>query len=118
MEEQPKVKMSKHVCGCGGSILMPISSNPLYDVIQVLDDEDSLVILKGLIKKEARSPFPDGLYGLDSQRTNAALRSLLKAGLVNSRVEGPDHIYYIHVERFKELKTFVDDLVNNNAEKA
>ena len=117
MEEQPKVKMSKHVCACG-PILTNISGNPLLDIIAVLDDADSLTILKGLMRKEVRSPFPDGLYGMDPQRTSKALRGLLRAGLVNSRVEGPDHIYYIHVERFKELKEFVDGLVNNQAEKA
>ncbi len=117
MEEQPKVKMSKHVCACG-PILTNVSADPLYDIIHVLDDQDSLRILNGLMKKEVRSPFPDGLYGMDSQRTNKALRSLLRAGLVNSRVEGPDHIYYIHVERFKEMKSFIDNLVSNQAEKA
>jgi hypothetical protein len=117
MEEQPKVKMSKHVCACG-PIMTTVSANPLLDVIQVLDDADSLTILEGLMKKEVRSPFPDGLFGMDSQRTNKALRSLLRSGLVNSRVEGPDHIYYIHVQRFKVLKDFVDGCVNNQAEKA
>ena len=117
MEEQSKPKMSKHVCA-GGSMLMSISSNPLLDIIAVLDDADSLEVLKGLMKKEARSPFPDGLYGLGPQRTNKAIRNLLKAGLVNSRVEGLDHIYYIHVERFKILKDFVDGCVENKAEKA
>jgi len=117
MEEQPKLKMSKHVCACG-PIMTNVSANPLLDVIAVLDDADSLTILKGLMKKEVRSPFPDGLYGMDSQRTNKALRNLLRAGLVNSRVEGPDHIYYIHTSRFKELYDFVDGCINNNAEKA
>ena len=117
MEEQPKVKMSKHVCACG-PILTSVSANPLLDIISVLDDADALTILKGLMKKEVRSPFPDGLYGMDAPRTNKALRSLLRAGLVNSRVEGPDHIYYIHVERFRELKEFVDGCVGNKAEKA
>ncbi len=116
MEEQPKVKMSKHVCGCSGP-MMSISDNTLFDVISVIDDKDCLEVLKGLSKKEARTPF-DGLYGMDSQRTNKAIRRLLTAGLINSRRDGPDHIYYIHVERFKELQQFVDSLVNNNAEKA
>ena len=117
MDEQPKPKMSKHVCACG-PILTNVSANPLLDIISVLDDADNLIMLKGLMKKEARSPFPDGLFGMDSQRTNKALRNLLRAGLVNSRVEGADHIYYIHVERFKELREFVDGLVDNKAEKA
>ena len=117
MEEQPKVKMSKHVCACG-PILTSVSANPLLDIISVLDDADSLEILKGLTKKEVRSPFPDGLFGMDSQRTNKALRGLLRAGLVNSRVEGADHIYYIHTERFALLKQFVDGCVDNHAEKA
>lgn len=117
MEEKNGVKMSKHVCACG-PIMATVSANPLLDIIQVIDDEDSLTILKGLMKKEIRSPFPDGLYGMDSQRTNKALRRLLRAGLVNSRIEGPDHIYYIHVQRFKLLKEFVDGCVDNKAEKA
>jgi len=117
MEEQPKVKMSKHVCACG-PILTSVSANPLLDIISVLDDADSLEILRGLTKKEVRSPFPDGLFGMDSQRTNKALRRLLRAGLVNSRVEGADHIYYIHTERFALLKQFVDGCVDNHAEKA
>ncbi len=117
MDEQPKVKMSKHVCACG-PVMTCVSANPLLDIIQILDDEDALTILNGLMKKEVRSPFPDGLYGMDSQRTNKALRSLLRAGLVNSRVEGPDHIYYIHTQRFKILKDFVDGCIDNHAEKA
>ncbi len=117
MEDKPKTKMSKHVCACG-PILTTVSANPLLDIISVLDDADSLTILKGLMKTEVRSPFPDGLFGLESARTNTALRRLLRAGLVNSRVEGADHIYYIHVERFRELHEFVDGLVNNKAEKA
>ena len=117
MEEKPKMKMSKHVCACG-PILTTVSADPLLDIISVLDDADALVLLKGLMKTEVRSPFPDGLFGLEPARTNTALRRLLRAGLVNSRIDGPDHIYYIHVERFKELHDFVDGLVNNNAEKA
>lgn len=117
MEDKPKTKMSKHVCACG-PILTTVSANPLLDIISVLDDADSLIILKGLMKTEVRSPFPDGLFGLEPARTNTALRRLLRAGLVNSRVEGADHIYYIHVERFKELHEFVDGLMNNKAEKA
>ena len=117
MEEQPKPKMSKHECACG-PVTMNISANPLLDIIKVLDDADSLEILKGLIQTEVRSPFPDGLFGMDAQRTNKALRNVLRAGLVNSRVEGPDHIYYIHVERFKILKEFVDGCVDNHAKKA
>lgn len=116
MEEQNKPKMSKHVCACG-PIMMNISANPLLDIIAVLDDADSLTLLKGLQKKEVRSPFPEGLFGMDAQRTNKALRKLLRAGLVNSRVEGPDHIYYIHIQRFKILKDFVDGCVDNHAEK-
>ena len=117
MEEQSKPKMSKHVYACG-PILTSVSANPLLDIIAVLDDADCLEMLKGLMKREVRSPFPDGLFGMDSQRTNKALRTLLRSGLVNSRVEGADHIYYIHVERFKILKDFVDGCVNNQAEKA
>jgi hypothetical protein len=117
MAEEPKPKMSKHVCACG-PLTLSVSDNPLLDIIQVLDDADSLELLKGLMVREVRSPFPDGLFGMDSQRTNRALRSLLRAGLVNSRVEGPDHIYYIHVARFKVLKDFVDGCVDNKAEKA
>ena len=117
MADEPEKKMSKHVCACG-PLLMSVSANPLLDIISVLDDADSLTILKGLMMKEVRSPFPDGLYGMDSQRTNKALRRLLRAGLVNSHVDGLDHVYSIHVERFKELKSFVDGCVDNHAEKA
>ena len=34
------------------------------------------------------------------------------------KFKGADHIYYLHVERFKELQKFVNDIVNNNAKKA
>ena len=54
MEEQPKAKMSKHVC-VGGPILTSVLSDPLYDLIHVMDDEDSLAVLKGLAVKEVRS---------------------------------------------------------------
>ena len=92
-----------------------IVNEPLEgDPYQELDD----LIGLGSVKTEVRSPFPDGLFGMDSQRTNKALRRLLRAGLVNSRIDGPDHVYYIHVERFKVLEEFVDGCVNNHAEKA
>jgi hypothetical protein len=117
MGEESKPKMSKHVCACG-PILTTVSANPLLDIISILDDADSLEILKGLMKTEVRSPFPDGLFGMDSQRTNKALRRVLRAGLVNSRIDGPDHVYYIHIERFKVLEEFVEGCVHNHAEKA
>ncbi len=111
------MKMSKHICGCGSPVLT-ISTNPLLDVIKAIADEDALLVLKNLMEKEVRSPFPDGLYGMDPQRTNAAFKNLMRAGIVNSRRDGPDHVYFIHVERLKDLQEFVNGMVNNHAEKA
>lgn len=118
MEEQSKQKMSKHVCACGSSPLASFNFDPVFEIVKALDDEDALTILRELTKKEIRSPWPNGLFGMDEQRTSKAMRKLLVSGLINSRIDGADHIYFIHVQRFKPLKELVDGCVNNNAEKA
>ena len=48
---------------------MGISEDPEFDIISALADKDVLTMVRGLAKEEARSPFPDGLYGMDSSRT-------------------------------------------------
>ena len=80
MEEQPKQKMSKHVCACGSSPLASFTSDPVIEIIKALDDEDALTVLKELTKKEIRSPWPNGLFGMDEQRTSKAMRKLLVSG--------------------------------------
>jgi DNA-binding transcriptional ArsR family regulator len=109
MTEGPE-KPSKHVCLCGGG-LMGISDDPVFDMLSALADKDVLTMVRGLSDSEARSPFPEGLFGLDEKRTAVALKKLSKAGLVSSRRDGPDHVYYLNNGRFRELNAFFSGLI-------
>ena len=108
MEE--KQRPSKHICLTHRGP-MSISDDPEFDIISALADKDVLTMVRGLAKEEARSPFPDGLYGMDSSSTNAAIRKMKNAGLISSRRDGLDHVYFLNKVRFKELAGFIDGLI-------
>ena len=64
-----------------------------------------------LAEEEKRTPFPDGLFGMDAARTNAAIRKMKAAGLISSRKDGLDHIYFLNKGRFRDLIHFIEGLI-------
>ena len=108
----PENKPSKHVCLTHRG-LMGISEDPEFDMISALADKDVLIMVRGLAKEEARSPFTDGLYGMDEKRVNAAIRRMKDAGLISSRRDGNDHVYFLNESRFRELAHFIEGLIGN-----
>ena len=108
MEENQRP--SRHICLTKRGP-MGISEDPEFDIISALADKDVLTLVRGLSKEEARSPFPDGLYGMDSSRTNAAIRKMKNAGLISSRRDGPDHVYFLNKGRFRDLANFIESLI-------
>ncbi|MBR5998866.1 MAG: helix-turn-helix transcriptional regulator [Candidatus Methanomethylophilaceae archaeon] len=108
----PENKPSKHVCLTHRG-LMGISEDPEFDMISALADKDVLTMVRGLAKEEARSPFTDGLYGMDEKRVNAAIRRMKDAGLISSRRDGNDHVYFLNESRFRELAHFIEGLIGN-----
>ena len=92
---------------------MGISEDPEFDMISALADKDVLTMVRGLAKEEARSPFTDGLYGMDEKRVNAAIRRMKDAGLISSRRDGNDHVYFLNESRFRELAHFIEGLIGN-----
>ena len=111
MEEQQN-RPSKHICLTHRG-LMDISDDPEFDMISALADKDVLTLVRGLSKEEARSPFTDGLYGMEEKRVNAAIRKLKDAGLISSRRDGNDHVYFLNDSRFRELAHFIESLIGN-----
>ncbi|MBR4504975.1 MAG: hypothetical protein IKP20_08440 [Candidatus Methanomethylophilaceae archaeon] len=110
MTEENRPKLSKHVCLTNRSPLS-ISDDPEYDILCALADKDVLTMARGLSKEEARSPYPDGLFGLDERATNAAIRKMKSAGLISARRDGNDHVYYLNKGRYKELADFLYKLI-------
>lgn len=110
-------KPSRHIC-LTKRMAMGISSDPELDMFTALADADVMMMVRGLSKTEARSPFPDGLFGLDGARTNAAIRKMKEAGLISSRRDGNDHVYFLNAPRFRDLARFVSDLAESKPEKA
>ena len=47
---------------------------------------------------------------MDAARTNAAIRRMRDAGLISSRRDGNDHVYFLNVPRFRELAQFIESL--------
>lgn len=109
-DEQPAQKPSRHICLTNRNAL-GISSDPELDMLTALADPDVLTLARGLSKEEARSPFPDGLFGMDSAKTNAAIRKMKNAGLISSRRDGPDHVYFLNAGRFRDLARFLNELI-------
>ena len=99
---EEKQRPSRHIC-LTRRAPMGISTDPELDMLTALADPDVLNLTRGLAKKEVRSPFPDGLFGMDAARTNAAIRRMRDAGLISSRRDGNDHVYFLNVPRFREL---------------
>lgn len=106
---EEKQRPSKHIC-LTRRAPMGISTDPELDMLTVLADPDVLNLTRGLAKKEVQSPFPDGLFGMDAARTNAAIRRMRDAGLISSRRDGNDHVYFLNVPRFRELAQFIESL--------
>ena len=105
-----KQRPSKHICLTNRKPL-GISDDPELDMLTALADKDVLTMVRGLSQEEARSPFPDGLFGLDSASTNAAIRKMKAAGLISSRRDGNDHVYFLNKGRFKDLAQFLESLI-------
>ncbi len=112
MADQEQPKPSKHICLTHRG-LMDISDDPEFDMFSALADKDVLTIVRGLAKEEARSPFTDGLYGMEEKRVNAAIRKMKDAGLISARRDGPDHVYFLNECRFRELAQFIDGLLRD-----
>ncbi len=108
MEE--KQRPSKHICLTNRRPL-GVSDDTELDMITALADKDVLTLVRGLSKEEARSPFPDGLFGLDYPSTNAAIRKMKAAGLISSRRDGNDHVYFLNKSRFRDLAHFIESLI-------
>lgn len=89
---------------------MGISDDPIFDIVSALADKDVLTMVRGLSKAEIRSPFTDGVFGMDETRTNAAIRRMKGAGLISSRRDGPDHVYFLNKGRYRELEHFLSGL--------
>lgn len=109
-DEQTPQRPSRHICLTNRNAL-GISDDPEFDMLSALADKDVLTLVRGLSKEEARSPFPEGLFGLDGERTNAAIRKMKGAGLISSRRDGPDHVYFLNAGRFRDLARFLEDLI-------
>ena len=103
-------KPSRHICLTNRHALS-ISENPEGDILSALADPDVLTMVRGLSEQEARSPFPDGLFGMDGRRTDAAIRRMKSAGLISSRRDGPDHVYFLNEGRIRYLITFLEGLI-------
>ena len=43
---------------------------------------------------------------------NAAIRRMKGAGLISSRRDGPDHVYFLNKGRYRELQNFVNGLLS------
>ena len=107
---------SRHIC-LTRRAPMGISSDPELEMFQALADPDVMTMVRNLARKEVRSPFPDGLFGMDAARTNAAIRRMRDGGLISSRRDGNDHVYFLNRPRFKDLAHFIDGL-DSEPEKA
>lgn len=107
MEEKPRP--SRHVC-LTNRMALGVSDDPEHDIFVALADRDVLTMVRGLAKEEARSPFPDGLFGLDYRSTNEAIRKMKAAGLISSRRDGNDHVYFLNRPRFNDLERFLRGL--------
>lgn len=110
-------KPSRHIC-LTRRAPMGISMDPELDMIQAMADPDVMTMVRGLARENPRSPFPDGLFGLDSERTNAAIRKMRDAGLISSRRDGNDHVYFLNAPRFRDLEHFIAGLIADQDVKA
>lgn len=102
-------KASRHVCLTVRGPL-GISDDPILDILSALADRDVLTMVRGLSEQELRSPFTEGAFGMDEPRVNATIRRMKGAGLISSRRDGPDHVYYLNRGRYRELEHFLRNL--------
>lgn len=107
--DQQTQKASKHVCLTLRGPL-GISEDPILDIVTALADKDVLTMVRGLSREEIRSPFTEGVFEMDETRTNATIRRMKSAGLISSRRDGPDHVYFLNRGRYKELEHFLAGL--------
>jgi len=98
-----------HVCTCGISV-STITEDPILDLLNVLTDEDTLTVVRGLMASEIRSPFTKNMFGLEDDRLSDCLKSLSRSGLINTNRDGSVHVYSLNKNRFKELAKFFDEL--------
>ncbi len=106
MEDAPK-RPGKHVCLTNRKPL-GITSDPEHEAFAALADEDVLAMVRGLAETELRSSFTGGAFGLDEQAVNAAIRRMKAAGLISSRRDGDDHVYFLNGPRFRDLVRFLE----------
>jgi len=98
-----------HVCTCGNSI-STITEDPILDLLNILADEDTLTIVRGLMGSDIRSPFPKNLFDLEDKRLSDCLKALSKSGLINTYRDGSAHVYSLNKNRFKQLAMFFNEL--------
>lgn len=117
MSDDSAQKPTRHIC-LTRRMAMEISVDPELDIISALADEDVMTMVRGLSRQEVRSPFPDGLFGMDSKRTDDAIRRMKEGGLISSRRDGNDHVYFLNKPRFKDLEAFIDRVLESEPDKA
>ncbi len=115
MAETPSGNPNKHIC-LTNRAPMGISDDPERDILVALADHDVLTMARGLSKTPTAMPFTDGVFGLDEQSANAAVRKMKAAGLISSRREGDFHVYYLNAGRFRDLARFLEELVEDQTQ--
>ncbi len=110
MDEEAPKKPSKHMCLTNRRPL-GITQDPEQEAFAALADEDVLAMVRGLSESEIRSPLTGGAFGLDEQATGSAMRKMKAAGLISSRRDGDDHVYFLNGPRFKDLAKFLERCV-------
>lgn len=88
-----------------------ISEDPELEILSTLSDKDVFTLTKGLSEKELRSPFTNGAYGLDEKSINQAIRKMKATGLISSRRDCNDHVYFLNKSRFHDIIVFLQNLV-------
>lgn len=88
-----------------------ISEDPELEILSTLSDKDVFTLTKGLSKEELRSPFTNGAFGLDEKSINQAIRKMKATGLISSRRDGNDHVYFLNKSRFHDIIVFLQNLV-------
>lgn len=117
MAGESQQRPTRHIC-LTKRMAMGISMDPELDIISALADEDVMTMVRGLARQEVRSPFPEGLFGMDAKRTDDAIRRMKDGGLISSRRDGNDHVYFLNKPRFRDLEAFIDGILESEPEKA
>lgn len=106
MAKENESKENEHLCLCNNKIFN-ISDNPELDMLKVLANKDTLVLVRGLSKEGIRSPFTNGHFGLSEKKMTECIVMLSNVGLVCSKKEGNSHIYTLNKTRFEELSRYI-----------